>query len=131
MISFYGRILCRAMIFPLFIITGACLFSGCGGESDTMVRKKLEVICKNDLAAIIDSIAVENLLKQPCYKVVFFKKYSEGTYTFKAVVDFYFLKKVRVKVVRKYRYHASIRMWDRYYNEYVFLADSTTTVPQK
>lgn len=105
-----------------------CLFSLCTGESEETVRKKLEVICQDDLAAIIDSIAPGDLLDKPYYKLISYKQYTEGKYIRKAVAEFYFLKNVSVKVVRKYRYHGSVRMWDRYSNEYVFMHDTTAAV---
>lgn len=100
----------------------------CSGESEAMARKKLDAICEDDLAAIIDSIAVENLIEKPYYKIVEYNRYSEGKYTRKAVVEYFFLRRVAVKVVRKYRYHGSIGLWDRYTNEYVFLHDSSAAV---
>ncbi|MBN1309729.1 MAG: hypothetical protein JXA18_17545 [Chitinispirillaceae bacterium] len=131
MIGFLGRNDCRSSGLLFFAVAAACLFTGCSGESEKMVRKKLDVICADDLAAIIDSIAVEDLIERPYYTIVSYKQYTEGNYSRKAAVDFYFLKKVSVKVVRKYRYHASIGMWDRYYNKYVFLHDTTTGVSKK
>ena len=107
------------------------LFIGCSGDSEERIRKKLDVICKDDLAAITDSIAAKDLLEKPYYKLVFYKKYDEGKYSRKAIAEFFFLKHVAVKVVRKYRYHASIQMWDRYSNEYVFLHDTSSTASEK
>jgi hypothetical protein len=109
----------------LLFYIGICLISMCSGESEERIRKKLEVICTDDLTAIIDSVDVDNLIEKPYYKVVSYTSYTEGKYTKKAVVEFYFLKKVHVKVVRKYRYHLSVGMWDRYSNEYVFIHDTT------
>ena len=124
--GFPKLICCRSILCFSLAVAWIFFSTGCGGESDEMVRKKLEAICKSELAAITDSITAGALIEGPYYKFVFYKKYSEGKYSFKAVVDFYFLKKVGVKVVRKYRYHASVCMWDRYSNEYVFLHDTTT-----
>ncbi|MBN1577384.1 MAG: hypothetical protein JW913_12570 [Chitinispirillaceae bacterium] len=131
MISFSERTGCRSIVLLFFAVAATCVLKGCSGENEEMIRKKLDVICTDDLAAIIDSIAVENLIERPYYKIVFYKQYSEGKYSRKATVEFFFLKKVGVKVVRKYRYHALIGMWDRYSNEYVFLHDTTTGVPKK
>lgn len=131
MIDFSLKTNYRKIVLFFFFIVACCLLPGCSGESEEMVRKKFEVICADDLAAILDSIAVENLIEQPYYRVVFYKQYSEGAYSRKAVVDFYFLKRVGVKVVRKYRYHASKGMWERYSNKYVFLHDTTATLPKK
>jgi len=36
-----------------------------------------------------------------------------------------------VKVVRKYRYLQTVRMWDRYSNEYVFVHDTAGGVVAK
>jgi hypothetical protein len=97
----------------------------CGGDSEEITKNKLDAICKDDLVASIDSIAVENLIEKPYYKLVEYKNYSEGKYSKKAVVEYYFLKRVPVKLVRKYRYIQSVRMWDRYSNEYIFIHDTT------
>lgn len=118
-----------------YVVLGlAVLFSVmvmCGGESEEMTRKKLDVICKGDLDALVDSIAVENLIEKPYYKLVLYQNFNEGKYSKKAVTEYYFLKNVPIKVVRKYRYLRSVRMWDRYYNEYVFNHDSTASVEDK
>ena len=121
--SLCGR-LQGGVLFLAVFAAGSIMLSGCAGESETMVRKKLDVICAGDLAALTDSIAVENLLEKPYYKLVSYKQYTEGKYSRKAVVEYYFLKKVAVKVVRKYRYLQTVRMWDRYSNEYVFVHDT-------
>ena len=126
---FRGKKVKNGLLFA--VVTGVFLMVGCAGEGEERVRKKLDVICAGDLAAIIDSIAVENLIEKPYYKIVFYKRYTEGKYTRKAVADFYFLKKVAVKVVRKYRYLETVRMWDRYSNEYVFVHDTANGTAKK
>ena len=103
----------------------------CSGENEETIRKKLNVICRGDLAAIIDSVTPGELIEKPYYKIVFYKQYPEGKYSNKAVVEFYFLKKVAVKVIRKYRYPVSVRMWDRYSNEYVFTHDTSAADSEK
>ena len=120
----FRRCLQDTVLFWAVFAVGAVIFSGCSGESEKVVRKKLEVICSSDLAALTDSIAAENLLEKPYYKLVFYKRYTEGKYSRKAIAEYYFLKKVAVKVVRKYRYLETVRMWDRYSNEYVFVHDT-------
>jgi hypothetical protein len=130
MISFLGN-KTGSMLLWSAVIVCAFFLQHCSGESEQLVRKKLDAICADDLAAIIDSISAKDLLNKPYYEIVFYKSYAEGSYSRKAVVDFYFLKKVSVKVVRKFRYHRSIRMWDRYSNEYVFLHDTTVSTPKK
>jgi hypothetical protein len=117
-----------SIILPVFLLP---LFVFCQKESEGLIKQKLTVILKDDLKAICEGISKENLLEKPNYNLVFYKSYDKGLYTRKAVVDFYFLKKVNVKIVRKYRYYGSKRMWDRYYNEYSFLSDSISSVPEK
>lgn len=114
-------------------VFGICslFFIGCSGEDEAAVQKKLAVICKDDLHAIVDSLPAESLIGKPYYSLVFYKMYDEADYSRKAIADFYFFKKVHVKIVRKYRYHRSRRMWDRYSNEYVFLPDTTISAPKK
>ncbi|NLP02210.1 MAG: hypothetical protein GX089_06930 [Fibrobacter sp.] len=99
------------------------LTTGCSGESDELARKKLEVILKDDLEAILEGVADTALLPEPYYDLVSYKLYDEGKYSKKAEVDFYFLKSVNVKIVRKYRYLRSKRMWERYFNDYSLLPD--------
>ena len=129
--GFSHRVLLGGILLFGVLVGGTGVLSGCAGESEEMVRKKLDVICAGDLAAITDSIAADALLEKPYYKLVFYKRYSEGKYSRKAVAEFYFLKKVAVKVVRKYRYLQTVRMWDRYSNEYVFVHDTAGGVVAK
>ncbi|NLE01050.1 MAG: hypothetical protein GX640_14380 [Fibrobacter sp.] len=99
----------------------------CSGESDEFARKKLDSILKDDLTAILEDVPDSALLEKPYYELVDYKTYDKGNYSKKAVADFYFMKNIPVKIVRKYRYHVNTRMWDRYYNEYSFYSDSTDT----
>ena len=105
----------------------ALVFISCSGESDEKAREKLEVILNDDLKAIIEGVDSKSLIDEPYYEMVRYQKYDEGNYSKRAVVDFYFLKDVNVKIIRKYRYHRVHRMWDRYFNEYSFLSDTSDT----
>lgn len=112
----------------LFLLS---LILGCGGE-DPLLRKKLDVILKDDLVAIVEGVEAEGVMATPLYRVDSFSVFPEGTYSAKAVVEFEFLKNVPVKVVRKYRYHRMMGKWDRYYNKYQFenKAESDTLASQ-
>jgi hypothetical protein len=96
---------------------------GCG-ESDAIIRKKLNVICVSDLKAITDSLPKTGLLEKPFYSIVSYKAYKEGMYSRMAIVDFYFIKNVKVKIVRKFRYYSGVQLWDRYFNAYTFFDDT-------
>jgi hypothetical protein len=112
-----------------FGVLPAILLSGCG-ESDVLIRKKLDALLQSDMKAITAGLPAEGLLKEPFYTVVSYKIYREGMYSRMAVADFYFMNKIKVKIVRKYRYYASARLWDRYFNEYVFYGDSVQNKPR-
>ncbi len=102
-----------------------CMFVvvGCIRESDKRIRQKLIVILNDDLKAITSDIAEENLLDSVYYDIVMYKDYKNYKFTKKAEVDFYFLKGVSAKIVRKYRYHSTLKKWERYFNEYRFYGD--------
>ncbi len=118
--NFYSIMQCRVNKFlTLLCLLGLILAQiSCSGESDEFARKKLEVILKDDLQAITDGIPDSALMESPRYEIVFYKQYDAWDYSKKAVVDFYFLKNIEKKIVRKYRYQTGKRMWDRYFNEY-------------
>lgn len=108
-------------IIIIFLILFTTLFlNSCIGEPDSRIKKKLEIILKDDMNAIIEGIDDTNLLDSTYYDMHLYQEYKEGKYTRKAEVDFYFLKHVNTKIVRKYRYHRDYKKWDRYYNEYQF-----------
>jgi hypothetical protein len=100
-----------------------CFIFGCG-ESDVSVRKKLDIILADDLKAVSADLPKNKLLDSLYYTVVSYKDYSEGMYSKMAVVDFYFLKTVKAKITRKYRYYTAARLWDRYFNVYMLYGDT-------
>jgi hypothetical protein len=99
-----------------------CVFvvSGCIKESDKRIKQKLVIILNDDLKTIISDISEENLIDSVYYDIVVYKDYKEYKYRKRAEVDFYFLKNVSSKIVRKYRYHSQAKKWERYFNEYRF-----------
>jgi len=106
-------------------IIALCGIFLCGcGEKDAIIRQKLDIILAGDIKAIVADIPKINLLQSPYDSLVSYKTYTQGMYSKMAVVDFYFLKNVKVKIVRKYRYLSSVRLWDRYYNAYIFFGDT-------
>ena len=108
-----------------FIVSVLCavFLLGCG-ERDDLIRRKLDVILASDLKTITADIPMSGLMQTPYYSLVFYKTYTEGMYSKMAVADFYFLKTVKAKITRKYRYLSEARLWDRYYNEYTFFDDT-------
>ena len=105
----------------------AAIFAGCTiTESQSMSDKKLNAILKDDLKAITEDIKPENLADSVYYRITEKKVFHEGAYSIRAIVEFFFLKKARVKIVRKYRYHKRFKLWDRYYNKYHFIEEDST-----
>jgi hypothetical protein len=105
------------------IIIGILLIfftGGCVKESDSLVKKKLLLILQDDLESIIKDISKEGVADSTYFKITEYNDYKESAYTKKAVVDFFFFRKIKAKIVRKYRYDAVARKWERYFNEYKF-----------
>jgi hypothetical protein len=114
------------ILFPLCAAL-AVLCASCA-ESEEVIRGKLDVILADDMAAIVDSVAAPALMENPRFEVVSYKEYDEGAYSRMAVVDFFFLKPLAgagKKIMRKYRYHRRLGLWDRYHNKYyTYMPDS-------
>lgn len=107
-------------------ITALCLLipiTGCVRESEDSIRARLEIICEDDLATVISELDPASIGDSTFYRIVEFGMYREGKYSYKAEVDYFFLARVRVKMVRKYRYHSGTSKWERYFNEYRFIHD--------
>lgn len=101
----------------ILAITGGCI-----KESDKRIKSNLLVILQDDLNSIISDVPKDNIIDSVFYEIVLYKYFKKESFKYskKAIVDFYFLKKVKVKIVRKYRYLRQSRKWERYYNEYKF-----------
>ena len=94
--------------------------SSCSLESERTIRRKLDIILTDDLKSVIDETPKESLSDSVCYVVREYETFGESKYRAKAVVDFLLFDKVDVKMVRKYRYHRDLLLWERYFNEYQF-----------
>lgn len=97
----------------------------CASEKEEIIRQKLDVVLKDDLEAIVEGVSRKGLIEKPYFEVIEYEAYEEGMYTRRAVADFYFLKTVKRKIRRKYRYHSQMGMWDRYFNNYLPIAPQT------
>ena len=96
----------------------------CSSEKEEIAKQKLELILPDDMKAIVGGISADALREKPYYQITSYKTYKKGLYSAKAEVDFYFLKKIDVKIIRKFRYHRSKKMWERYFNEYKYFSDT-------
>ena len=118
------------MKYPLtcVVVIISLLFCMCIGESEDIVRQKLDVVLKDDLEAIIEGISPDGLLEKPYYEIVLYNSYKEGSYSRLVVVDFFLFKALNMKITRKYRYYRTLGMWDRYYNKYKLISPETDEI---
>jgi hypothetical protein len=115
----------RSGLLIVVVLAAGLSICSCGGDGEQLARKKLDLILPDDLKAIVAGIPKDALIDKPYDTITSFKTFKKGLYSAKAEVDFYFLQKVHVKIIRKFRYHRSKKMWERYFNEYRYLSDST------
>jgi hypothetical protein len=111
---------------PAVSLAALCLvaLAGCAGESDQLVRRKLEVILADDLASVVMELPANSVRDSAFYRVREYRRFAEGPYAALAVVDFHFLKGDVARMVRKYRYHKWDGQWERYVNEYRLAQDT-------
>ena len=93
-------------------------------EPESVRLTKLDSICKDDLSSLVDELPDSSICDSVYYSIVELNKFANGTFIRRAVVDYFYLKNVAVKLTRNYRYHRHLQRWERYSNTYVFLSDS-------
>jgi hypothetical protein len=94
--------------------------SGCSSEPAGEIRKKFDIVAENDFRAIIAELPAKSRADSVHFTVVEYKDFPKGQYRVRAVVDFYYLRDVRVKRTLKYRYVKSAGKWERYANDYFY-----------
>ncbi len=90
----------------------------CSQPSKESVRESLDVVLKSDLADITLDIDSTLLVETPSYIVDSLNFFDKSKYSYKAVVNFYFLKSELFSIERKFRFNRELSKWERYYNEY-------------
>jgi hypothetical protein len=103
----------RFFVFIFIIFVIACVPK----IPENTARVHLEPVLQEGLTGLIDGIDSSAILELPYFEISEFKRFGEGEYQYIAIVDFFFLKNIPKKVVRKYRFHHR-RKWELYYNEY-------------
>lgn len=99
-------------LIAFIILSVACT----SGISEKRAKEMLDIVLKDDMSAIIDGIDTSGIMKEPYYEYREFKSFEEGKYQYLAVVDFYFLKDIKRKIVRKYRFNKLHLQWERFEN---------------
>jgi len=108
--SFFGFLLIA------FIIL---LLSSCGmGLNENAVKNMLNNLLLSDMEVIVDGIDADALLDEPHFEIVRFDSFDEGVFRHLAEVNFYFLKDMNVRIVRRYRYNRRHLRWERFHNVY-------------
>ena len=102
------------------ILSLAVTYAGCGKEPSAQVRKKFDIVVESDLRAITGEIPPKSMADSVYTRVTEYKEFDKGQYRVRAVVDFYYLRGVRVKRTVKYRYVKSAGKWERYANDYLY-----------
>lgn len=90
----------------------------CSSETEESVREKFDKIIEGDLEAIVDGLSEATILDSPYTNLIDWEKYEDGQFHYRAVVEFYFYRTLPKKIIRKYRYNAAEKKWERYYNQY-------------
>ena len=110
---------------PYLLIPFLLMIAAACGSSQDRVRSELKIILDDDLETIVSELPDTAVSDSPHYEITEFKHFpKDERFSYKAVVDFYYFKSIRVKQVRKYRYMITQRKWDRYLCEYKNLPDS-------
>ena len=118
----------RTGLFGAAVILVCCflmLISGCSGEPDIAIQKKLTAVIESDFKEMLHELPATSISDSVYYRTAKYKTYTKGLYRAMAVVDYYYLKSVKVKRTVKYRYVKKAAQWERYGNEYQFYGDST------
>ena len=98
----------------MFIFLSSC-------TSSKTIRHEFEfVLVKDDLKSIVNDTPKEHVIDTPYYDITLYEDKKQGKYSIIAVVDYYFYKKVFIKIQRKYRYDSYYKKWERYTNEYMY-----------
>jgi hypothetical protein len=91
----------------------------CAQKQETAVRINLEMILADDLKGMSEEIPVSEKADSSYYIVREFKYFPKDvTFSYLAEVDFYYLRNIKYKQIRKYRYYRSLQKWDRYFKKY-------------
>jgi hypothetical protein len=107
------------MIRIAILLITVVMFIGCTPRvSEEKASAQLKVLLDDDLETIIADLKKSDLIEKPYYTINSFSGFDEGKYRYLAEVDYFFLKGVNEKIVRKYRYYLMYQKWERYINEY-------------
>ena len=116
----------RRIVSVVLLLFALVAVTGCLRESEKSIQKKMTVILDDDLRTIVAEIPAQGRLDKPYYKIDLYNPTPEGLrYTHQAIVSFYYLKDIKMKQVRKYRFVPMQGQWERYFKEVQYnLSDS-------
>jgi hypothetical protein len=109
------------LVLKICAVLIACVlgFSGCNAELPSEIRKKLAIVADNDFKAIINEMPKKSLADSLYFRIAEYKEFNKGQYRVRAVVEYFYLRDVKVKRAVKYRYVKKAAKWERYANDYI------------
>jgi hypothetical protein len=107
------------------LLISAGVLAGCLPGAEERFREKLVRLLDGDLETICGEIQVRDasaLLDRPYYRIVEYKATpNSGSYSHLCEADFYYLKTIKMKQMRKYRYNPNTGEWERYWKQIITL----------
>jgi len=110
-------------IIQLVCIAGTAIWS-CSSESNEQIRAKLPLSLDSALISEKKDFPDDGVADSAYYSIVEYKTFDKGRYPARAYVDFYFLKKARVKLAARYRYNRESGAWERFDEEWRIVHDA-------
>ena len=106
--------------------------------SPEVLRRKMEKLAASDLEDILAEHrerGLDSLLSgEPYFEIAEFKTFKGDTarvFRAYAKVNFYYLESLKFFQVRKYRYNAAVKLWDRYDIKLKHLYSSSAKTKEK
>jgi hypothetical protein len=110
-------------IVVLACIAGTALW-GCSSESSQQARARLPATLDSALINEKRALPAYGVADSAYYMIVEYKTFDKGRYSARAYVDFYFLRKARVKLATKYRHNRQTETWERFDEEWRIMHDT-------
>ena len=86
---------------------------------EDVARMRLKPLLQSCLDTITAGIDTSAILETPRFEIREFRSFDEGQYQYLAVVDFYFLRDIPKKIVRRYRFNRNRLIgWELFGNEW-------------
>ena len=102
------------------ILALGMLSVSCMHEVDSSIRAKFDFLVDSDFKSLVNELPKASISDSAHFVIAEYLKPKHGMFRAHAIVDYYYLKNIRVKRTVKYRYGQNVDKWERYSNTYVF-----------